>query len=357
MMTPEADAQSGDRPPESTSTGRGHPTIRQVAARAGVGFKTVARVVNGEPGVAAATAARVQKAINELGYVPDDSAGSLRKDGGRTRTIGLTISNVANPLAAQIHGGVEVVAMARNVATFAASLNESVEAEHQHTRAFLRRRVDGLILTAVAPDQSYLQLALNRGTPIVFVDREPTGIETDRVIVDNAGATGVAVRHLASHGHRRIAHLGDLETIQTARERRRGYREATGSLGLEADENLIVVNLADELQAYAAARRLLESDNPPTAIHSAQNLITIGVVRALRDLGLSHRVAVVGFDDIPLGDMLDPAVTVISQDFRRVGQLAADRLFARLDGDTSLARRVVMPTQLIVRGSGEIPAP
>ncbi len=331
------------------------PTIRQVAAHAGVGFKTVARVVNGEPGVAPATAARVQEALSELGYVPDDSAGSLRRNGGRTRTIGLTISNVANPLAAQIHGGVEIAADAHNVATFAASLHEDPGAEYRHTRAFLRRRVDGLILTPVAPDQGYLQLALDRGTPIVCVDREPSGIETDCVIVDNAAATGAAVRHLASRGHRRIAHLGDMETIQTARDRRGGYREAMAALGLGVDEHLIVPDLPDELQAYAAARRLLESPSPPTAIHSAQNLITIGAIRALRDLGLSHQVAIVGFDDIPLGDMLSPAVTVISHDLRRVGQVAADRLFARIGGDTSPARKIIVPTQLVARGSGEIP--
>jgi LacI family transcriptional regulator len=356
-MTPVSDTDdTGSAAPAGARRSR-RPTIRQVAARAGVGFKTVARVVNDEPGVAPATAVRVQAALRELGYVPDDFAGSLRKDGGRTRTIGLTISNVANPLAAQIHRGVEVVAMAHNVATFAVSLNEDPEAEYQHTRAFLRRRVDGLILTAVAPDQAYLQLALDRGTPIVFVDREPAGLETDRVLVDNAAATGIAVRHLANHGHRRIAHLGDRETIATARERRRGYRQAMGALGLDVDENLIAADLPDELQAYAAARRLLESPDPPTAIHSAQNLITMGTVRALRDLGLSRRVAVVGFDDISLGDMLDPPVTVISHDLRRVGQVAAERLFARIDGDTSPARKIIVPTQLIVRGSGEIPAP
>ena len=187
--------------PVSTGTGgdtrlaAGRPTIRQVAQRAGVGFKTVARVVNGEPGVAPATAARVRKALDELNYIPDDSAGSLRKDGGRTRTIGLTISNVADPLAAKIHGGVEGVAARHNVAIFVASMNDDPESELRHTHAFLRRRVDGLILTAAALDQSYLQVALDRGTPIVFVDREPTGIDTDVIAIDNAAATAVAVRH------------------------------------------------------------------------------------------------------------------------------------------------------------------
>lgn len=162
-MTPVSRRAGGDE-----RHGGARPTIRQVAERAAVGFKTVARVVNGEPNVAPATAARVRKALDELNYIPDDSAGSLRKDGGRTRTIGLTISDVANPLAAKIHAGVEGVALRHNVAIFAASLNEDPEAELRLTRSFLRRRVDGLILTAVASDQSYLNLAVERGTPVVF---------------------------------------------------------------------------------------------------------------------------------------------------------------------------------------------
>ena len=330
------------------------PTLRQVAAHAGVGFKTVARVVNGEGSVAPATAARVQAALRELNYVPDDFAGSLKKDGGRTRTIGLTISNVANPLAAQIHGGVEIVAMPRNVATFAVSLNEQPSAEIEHTRAFLRRRVDGLILTPVADDQSYLQLAIDRGTAVVFVDREPAGLRADTVKVDDVSSAATAVGHLADFGHRRIAHLGDRVRIQTARQRKEGYLSAMRSRDLPVDERLVILDIPDELHAYAAARRLLESDDPPTAIHSAQNLITVGVIRALRDLGLSRKVAVVGFDDVAMGDLLDPPVTVISHDLARVGRVAAERLFARIDGDQSEPRTVFVPTELVVRGSGEI---
>jgi LacI family transcriptional regulator len=104
----------------------------------------------------------------------------------------------------------------------------------------------------------------------------------------------------------------------------------------------------------AAARRLVKSDDPPTAIHSAQNLITVGVIRALRDLGLSRKVAVVGFDDVAMGDLLDPPVTVISHDLARVGRVAAERLFARIDGNQSEPRTVFVPTELVVRGSGEI---
>lgn len=333
---------------------RRRPTLRQVAAHAGVGFKTVARVVNGEGSVAPETAAKVQAALRELHYVPDDFAGSLKKDGGRTRTIGLTISNVANPLAAQIHGGVELVAMPRNVATFAASLNEQPSAEIEHTRAFLRRRVDGLILTPVAEDQSYLQLAIDRGTAVVFVDREPVGLRADTVKVDDVASAFTAVGHLAEVGHRRIAHLGDRQRIQTARQRREGYFNAMRSRGLPIDEGIVMLDIPDELHAYAAARRMLEADDPPTAIHSAQNLITVGVIRALRDLGLSRRVAVVGFDDIALSDLLDPPVTVISHDLSRIGRVAAERLFARIDGDESEPRTVFVPTELVVRGSGEI---
>ena len=331
------------------------PTIRQVAAQAGVGFKTVARVVNGERGVSPTTTARVKKAIDELGYVPDDSAGSLRRDGGRTRTIGLTISNVANPLAAQIHGAVEVVAMTHNVATFAASLNEDPEAEKRHTRAFLRRRVDGLILTAVAPDQSYLRLPLERGTPMVFVDREPSGLDADSFVVDNAAATSAAIRHLAALGHKEIAYLGDRESIQTARLRYQGYEQAMDQLGLAIDPSLVFKGVSDEIQAFAVASALLERRPAPTAIFSAQILITIGSLRALRALRMERQIALIGFDDVPLGDLLTPAVTVISHDLARVGRVAAERLFARIDGDASPPLRIVIPTQLVARGSGEIP--
>jgi LacI family transcriptional regulator len=338
----------------SSPGGSSRPTLRQVAEHAGVGFKTVARVVNGEDYVSAEMTDRVRRAIDELGYVPDDTAGSLRRAGRLTRTLGLTLSDVANPLEAQMHAAIEAVATQHDVATFAASVNEDPDAEVRVTRSFLRRRVDGLILTPVASDQSYLRSAVERGTPIVFVDRDPVGLHADSVVVDNARSSERGVAHLAEHGHRQVAYLGDRESIQTARERHTGYTRAVTARGLADDPRLVVTALTDETSAYAAARALLESSEPPTALFTAQNLITVGAVRALHDLGMEHHVALVGFDDVPLGDLLRPAVTVISHDLAETGRIAAERVFRRLAESHLPPERIVLPTNLIRRGSGEI---
>jgi len=177
------------------------------------------------------------------------------------------------------------------------------------------------------------------------------------VISTNAPGAAAAVQHLASSGHRRIAFLGDRTTITTARQRFDGYASALGELGYGTDPALIVHEVGREELARAAVHRLLGAGDPPTALFTAQNLVTIGAVRALRDLGLEHRVAIVGFDDFPLADLLSPGVTVIAQDPATIGRTAATILFERLDGVVGPPRTHVIPTRLITRGSGEIPAP
>ncbi|WP_330932761.1 LacI family DNA-binding transcriptional regulator [Cellulosimicrobium cellulans] len=331
------------------------PRMRDVAELAGVGIKTVSRVVNGEAHVTASTRAKVLDAVERLGYRPDVYAGNLRRAEGRTRTLGLLVSSVANPFAALVHRGVEEVAGEHGVAVLAASLDDDPETETRLVEAFLQRRVDGLVLTTVRPDQSYLSPERDRGTPMVFVDRLPHGIDADAVVCDNVDGAARATRHLLEHGHTRIAFLGDLERIQTARARRDGFLAELARAGLTAERATVVMDLHDEESAERVVVELLAGDDPPTAILSAQNLVTNGTLRALRRLGLAHRVALVGFDDVPLGDLLDPPVTVVAQDPREVGRLAARRLFARLDGDTSPHATTVVPTTLLVRGSGEIP--
>ena len=174
------------------------------------------------------------------------------------------------------------------------------------------------------------------------------------MLSDNAGGAFAATSHLLAAGHRRIGVLGDLETIFTARERLRGYREALEANRVPFDPALVRMGLHDSAAAADATGELLAAENPPTALFSAQNLITIGVVERLRELGRHREVALVGFDDLTLADALEPGLTVVAQDAQRLGRATAERLFARLDGDGGAARRVVVPTTLIERGSGEL---
>jgi len=322
-------------------------TMRDVAALAGVGIKTVSRVINDEPNVSPETIARVKSAAEQLDFRPDVNAGNLRRTDRKTRTIGLVVGSVANPFSGAVNRGVEDVAASRGIAVFASSLDDDASREATIVGEMLRRRVDGLILTTVRKNQSYLVPEQRRGTVLVFVDRNPSGIDADVVLTNNAEASAAAVRHLQSHGHRAIAYLGDRAELWTAQERRRGFQSV-------ADNGPVVENLHDSASAYDAAVALLRGDNPPTAFFSSQNLVTIGVIQALRELGLQREVALVGFDDIPLGDMLEPGVTVVAQDPYAIGSLAAERVFARLDGDHSDSETFIVPSSLVIRGSGEI---
>jgi LacI family transcriptional regulator len=331
------------------------PTMRDVAARARVSLKTVSRVVNGEPGVSSTLTSRVREAIDELDFRPNVGASSLRRAGGRTSTVGLLLEDVSNPYFATLQRAVEDVAIPRGVMVFSASLDEDPERERSLARAFSTRRADGLIIAPAADDQSYLESELRAGTAVVCIDREARNLPADSVLATNSTGSMEGVRHLIAGGHRRIAFLGDRSTIVTERQRFEGYLDALVGAGIEVTESLVVHDLYDETVADGAVTALLNRPEPPTALFTAQNLVTIGAARALRRLGLEHRTALVGFDDFPLADLLTPGITVVAQDPATIGRIAANVLFRRINGDLSPPATHIVPTTLIRRGSGEIP--
>lgn len=342
---------------ESPQPARSRPTLHDVARLAGVSPKTVSRVVNGEPGVSPAKVSAVERAIAQLDYRPNFTASSLRRSNGRPATIAAALEDLANPFSAVLHRAVEDAARDRGVLMFAGSLDEDPARERAIIRAFIMRQVDALIVAPASDDHSYLASEVNAGTPVVFVDRPPVGLTVDAVLADNYGGAALGVRHLAEHGHRRIAYLGDLQSIATARMRFRGFREALADAGLRLAPEHVVHDLHTQEGAEAAARRLLTGDVPPTALFTSQNLVTIGAIRALQSLGRQHDVALVGFDDFPLADLLQPAVTVVAQNPAQIGAMAASLVFRRLDGESWEPTIHRVPTRLIARGSGEIPAP
>ncbi|WP_218961874.1 LacI family DNA-binding transcriptional regulator [Actinomyces ruminis] len=329
-------------------------TMKQVARLAGVGVKTVSRVVNGEPNVADATAERVWEAVRELDYHVDLRAGSLRRPGGATRTIALLVGSVDNPFAGELHRGVEDVAREHDVAVLASSLDEEPEREVAAVEDSIRRHVDGIIVNTTTADGAALERVLHLGVPIVFVDRAPHGIEADCVTSDSRAAAERATAHLLERGHRRIALLTERLNVATAVERREGFAAAFTSRGADADGAIVVSGLVSAEAAERAVAELMGGPLPPTAIFSGQNLLTEGALHALHKLELRDRVAHIGFDDLPLADMLQPALTVVRQDPRRMGRVAAQRLFRRLEGEALPPEHIVIPTQFIARGSGEI---
>jgi len=344
---------SAKRQPDRART---RPTMRDVAALAGVSLKTVSRVINDEPAVSTAVRERVQRAIVQLEFRPNLTASNLRRTGGKTATLGLVLEDLANPYSAAIIRAVEDTARPRGVTVVAGSVDEDPVRERELIEDFIARRVDGLIVVPAATDHSYLVLERRSGLPMVFVDRPPRNLEADTVVADNRAGAGEAVAHLAGLGHRRIAFIGDLPSIWTAAERHDGYLEAMRSASLDHD-GLVRRGARGVEAAAAAVADLLATDDPPTALFAAQNLLTVGAFAALRRLGRRADIALVGFDDFPLADLLDPGVTVVAQDPLALGRHAAEILFRRLDGDQGPTTMSVLPTHLIERGSGEIRPP
>jgi LacI family transcriptional regulator len=330
------------------------PTMVDVAALAGVGLKTVSRVVNAEPGVSPALEVKVRRAIEQLNYRRDANASMLRRLGGKTQTIGLVLEDVSNPFSSALHRAIEDAARERGVLVFAGSCDEDPRRERELIGSFRDRRVDGLIVVPASHDHGYLYEERRSGTALIFVDRPAVHLDADSVVSDNHGGARAATEHLVQHGHRRIAFLGDLLSISTAQERLEGYLQTLARARIARDDQLIRTELRDPDAAAAAIDEMLALSDPPTALFTGQNLLTIGGVHALRNAGLQRSVALIGFDDIPMADMVDPAISVVAQDAQALGRAAADLLFRRLDGDRSPAVQHVEPVTLVRRGSGEI---
>lgn len=330
--------------------------MRDVATMAGVGIATVSRVVNGKP-VTPDLAERVTRAAEQLGYHHDLTASSLRRADRRTHTLALVLEDAANPFSAALHRVVEDAAAEHGMLLLAGSTDEDPVRERRLLKTFTARRVDGLIVVPTGQNDTDLDAARRAGTPVVCVDRRTTAPQVDTVTVDNRAGVREAVRKLHESGHRRIAFLGDLRSIWTAEERYAGFVEGHAEVGCVLHPSLVRRGLHGPEAASEATRELLSLGHAPTAFVSGQNLLTVGARRALQDLELQRRVALIGFDDLPLADLLEPGISVIAQGHAAIGREAASLLFDRLAGEDGPARHRVLPTRYLARGSGELPAP
>jgi LacI family transcriptional regulator len=330
-------------------------TMKQVAALAGVSLSTVSRVVNEDPVVRPDLAARVRSAVEALDYRHNAAASALRRADGLSASIGVIVDDVADPFFCSLQRAVEDVARERRVLTFTGSSDGDPARERWLAEAFGSRGVDGLIIAPASSDHAFLLRDRAAGMALVFVDRPAAAIDADAVLSDEVGAATQVVEHLVSAGHRRIVFVADRS--RTAGSLRRGYESGLARYGLGADLGVVALIGARAAGAYEVTRELLLGDDPPTALFTSDHRITMDAVRALRDLGLQRRVALVGFGAVALADVVEPGLTLLEQDRAQVGRAAAELLFARLDGFDGPPQQIVLSPRLVARGSGELPAP
>jgi LacI family transcriptional regulator len=328
--------------------------MMDVARAANVSLKTVSRVVNGEASVSPATALAVQETIGALGYRRNEHARALRQRKA-PRMVGLVIKDVANPFYSAIARGVEEEVRPRSLLVVSGSSDEDSARERELLELLCERRVAGLLVVPAGRDHSFLAAEVALGTQLAFIDRPPCNLRADTILLDNVGGARSAVEHLIAHGHRRIAFIGHLPEVFTTVERLKGFRAAIAAAGLSPDEGLVRLGCHDSAKAEAATHELLSMRRPPTAIFAGNNRITHGVLMATSRL--RRPPALVGFDDFELAPLLSPPVSVVAYDNVELGRRAARLICERLDGAAGPPRRIVVPTHLVPRGSGETKPP
>lgn len=332
------------------------PTLADVAREVGVSAKTVSRVLNEDGPSSPQTRERVLAAVAKLGFQPNLMARNIRV-GGPDTTIGLIVPDLGNPFFGTVAGGIEDTVRYRGLTLLMGSSADDPERERTLIQTFLARRVSVLmVVPAFGADHAYLKAQRTAGLPVVFLDRPGVGLSADCVVSSNRSGAQEGVAHLVERGHRRIGFVGDLPTrLYTRRERLAGYRAALDDAGIAYDRTL-VTGAHDQSAAAAATTRLLSLPEPPTALFAGNNIVALGVVAELARSG-RRDVALVTFDDLPLAEVLEPALTVVAQNPSALGTAAATTALSRLDGDRTRARTVTIPTRLVARGSGELPVP
>jgi LacI family transcriptional regulator len=332
------------------------PTLHDVAAEAKVSIKTVSRVVNDAENVSPEVRERVQKAIEELHYVPNTLARSLKA--GRGDTIGVVIDTIADPFFASLTSAVEERALAEGLGTVFGSTGFDAARERAQVERMAMQRVRAVILAPTQGPHDYLR-RFETSFPVVMIDRKVELEGYDTVRVDDVGLARRAVAHLADHGHRKIAFVGSDERFVTTRDRLTGYRKALADVGVEPRESWIRPGPTRDVDAAAVTDELLKLTDPPTAILAANPRAAIGVAHALHTGGRAD-VAFLSFGDFPLARTLTPGVTVVDQNPTAIGFTAMDRVMMRLgagaqaDGE---AADIMVDADLIERGSGELAVP
>jgi LacI family transcriptional regulator len=333
------------------------PTLSEVARQAGVGTTTVSRVINGGKRVSPKTLARVQRVIEELGYMPNQAARVLK--GERTKTIGLVIPSIADPFFSACTEAAQAVARANDSLLIVTASHNDPHTEIENLNILISHRTDGLIIAPANSRSQALRDLLGRlSVPVVAIDRPVWNSSIASVVVDNFKGARFATQHLIDHGRKRIICLTGESTLFTIQERIRGYGAAVEAAGLPYVLN---TSIKDYKSAEYAIESMFASADPPDALFTLKNSTTIYAFEALQKLNVRvpKTVALLGFDDFELASAVRPSISVVQQPVEEIGRVTAELLFEQLLGrriaglstHPRRSRQVTLETSLIPRAS------
>jgi len=328
------------------------PTIKDVARLAEVSPSTVSHVLNNSRPVSEALARRVRSAATDLDYQPNVMARSLRLQS--TATLGLVVPDTTNPFFAEVAQGAEETGFRHGYSVILGNARGDLAVELVQIGTLTSRHVDGLILIASTIKASHINEVVTRGVPVVIVDRKMLGVEADVVLSDHYDGALQATSHLLGLKHERIGYIGGPSELIPSQDRRRGYETALRRAGIEPDPALMREGDFQAETGFRCAGDLIQLADPPTAIFAANDMMAIGALRALRDLGkrVPEDISVVGFDDISFARLMSPPLTTVAQSVRHLGEVAVERLIAHIEGrGPDRPEEIVLPVRLVVRES------
>lgn len=335
-------------------------SIRDVAKKAKVSIATVSRTLNNPSAVDPKTAERVRNAVEELRYFPDSQARSLVS--GRSRILGLIVSDITNPFFPELVKGFEDVAVHHGYEIMVSSTNYNSLRMAQCVRRLLERKVEGVAIMTSEMDQPLIDQLVRRKVPSVFLDVGSVHSLISNIQVDYAAGINQAVRHLLDHGHRKIGFISGPLALKSARIRRSAFLECLAGTGILEDENLVTEGDHTIDGGLDAMTRLLDSAAQPTAILASNDLTAIGAMRALRRKGLSvpEHISVIGFDDIHFAEFTEPPLTTVALSRRELAEKAIFALLQHIeprqtDVPAHGAEYIVTPA-LVVRQSTSKPS-
>ena len=328
-------------------------TIRQVAKLAGTSRSSVSRVLNGHANVSPEVRKQVQKVIAETGYRPDPVARYLSNR--RSKIIGLVVplairSLFDDPFFPRLIQGISQSCNAHDYTLSLFLFHAQENDEEFYRRITLERLLDGVVVTATRTGDALIPQLLENQVPLVVQGRHEDP-RVDYVDTDNVTGATAAVSHLLRLGYQRIATVAGPSDSTAAQDRKRGYLDALQARGRPVDDALIVMGDFAQTGGYEAMQRLLP--HQPDAVFVASDTMAMGALQAIRGAGLTvpDDMALVGFDDLPQATMVDPPLTTVRQPIQRMGMLAVEMLIDGLENGAETPRRIVLPTELVIRGS------
>ncbi len=328
-------------------------SMNDVAKKAGVSIATVSRVLNNNGNVNEATRVKILKAIKDLKYQPSRVAKRLRSKSVSSNLFGVLIPDIENPFYVDVLRGIEELAYNNNSAIIMCNFGQDEKKEKLYLDILQSEAIDGLIAAPAREDDPQLKRMLKGGLPVVCVDRGLSGIDVDVVLVDNRTGAFNAVDYLIKSGYKRIAYIAGLPEIPSSRLREVGYKDALAENGIPFSKELVKFGNSKHESGIKLCGELLDLPNPPDAIFTGNNLITLGALETIhnRKLKIPEDIAIVGFDDMYWSSSLNPPLTAVRQPAYEIGKRAVELLIQRIQDPDRSCIQMTLNTELMKRSS------